>query len=241
MTQIGSLVVEIAALMTQIWVIHDRNCVMSQQSRVLFCGNTDEIAETLWYERHHRITASSTTSPAIPPTTSSVNPTTPTPPASLRPTRDPVAEVQRQIKLDPSVFPVLTTNTPFESWNRTFRTFALSQGCDHVLDKDYVPLGTTDCGIFSIKQRYIYAVLTAKITSDTDKGIVREFSKDMDGQKAYQALLKFHAESQEPFSSTSHTAVLQFGKEVLRIFSHISRNKYDFIAKPSRMIYYQMV
>jgi hypothetical protein len=79
--------------------------------------------------------------------------------------------------------------------HRTFSNLAWAQDLSDVLDENYSPVTTTDKDLFAKKQKFLYAVLEAKVETAKGKVIIRSHEKDYDAQKAYAELKNYHLNS----------------------------------------------
>ena len=70
---------------------------------------------------------------------------------------------RRGIKRDPSLFPTLKDEKFNDSWHRSFSNQARAQDVSEVLDPLYTPSTTEERDLFLEKQRFLYAVLEAKV------------------------------------------------------------------------------
>jgi hypothetical protein len=90
------------------------------------------------------------------------------PPSLSAPARSQTcAELFRQgIKKDPALFPTLKDEKFNDNWHRSFVNQARAQDVSQVLDASYVPNTDEETELFSEKQKYVYAVLEAKVLTD---------------------------------------------------------------------------
>ena len=102
---------------------------------------------------------------------------------------------KRGIKRDPSVFPALKDEKLNDQWHRSFANQARAQDISDVLDTTYTPSTAADVALFEEKQKYLYAVLEAKVETAKGKSIVRSYESTYDAQKAYAALMAHHLKS----------------------------------------------
>jgi lipopolysaccharide export system protein LptA len=63
------------------------------------------------------------------------------------------------------------------------------------LDENYVPVTTADIDLFAEKQKFLYAVLEARVETAKGKAIIRSHEKNYDAQKAYAELTNYHLTS----------------------------------------------
>ena len=117
--------------------------------------------------------------------------------------RTPAENFRRGIKRDPSVFPTLKDERYNDIWHRSFMAQARAQDVVEVLDHTYVPATADDTDLFSEKQKYVFAILEAKILTDMGKSIVREHESDFDAQKVYKKLQDHHTKSTKAMIDSS--------------------------------------
>jgi hypothetical protein len=86
----------------------------------------------------------------------------------------------------------LKDNKKNDQWHRTFSN--LSRLSD-VLDENYTPVTTSDIDLFAEKQKFLYAVLEAKVESAKGKSIIHSHKKKFHAQKAYAELKTYHLTS----------------------------------------------
>jgi hypothetical protein len=133
-------------------------------------------------------------------TTSTAIPLSPSAPARSQ-TR---AELfRRGIKKDPALFPTLKDEKFNDNWHRSFVNQARAQDVSQVLDASYVPTTDEETELFSEKQKYVYAVLEAKVLTDRGKAIVREHEEDFNAQMVYQKLKEHHLRSTKAMIESS--------------------------------------
>jgi hypothetical protein len=102
---------------------------------------------------------------------------------------------KRNIKRDPSLFPVLNDEAYNDSWHRAFVIQASAQGIEDVIDPNYVPTSEDQSELFKEKQKYAFSVLSTKVLTDEGKLIVRDHETTFDAQAAYKQLLQHHRKS----------------------------------------------
>jgi hypothetical protein len=71
------------------------------------------------------------------------------------------------------------------------------------LNPKYVPLTTAACDLFWEKQKFLYAVLEAKVETAKGKSIIREYESSYDTQKAYEKLEQHHLTSNSAMFSAN--------------------------------------
>jgi hypothetical protein len=107
---------------------------------------------------------------------------------------------KRGIKRDFKAFPALKDDKLNDQWHRTFVNMARAQDLSDVLNPKYIPQTTTAYDLFWGKQKFLYAVLEAKVETAKGKSIIRHYKSTYDAQKAYEKLEEHHL--------TSNTALL---------------------------------
>jgi hypothetical protein len=110
---------------------------------------------------------------------------------------------RRGIKKDPSLFPTLKDEKFNDNWHRSFVNQARAQDVSQVLDASYEASTDEEKELFTEKQKYVYAVLEAKVLTDRGKAIVREHEDDFDAQKVYQKLKEHHLRSTKAMIESS--------------------------------------
>jgi hypothetical protein len=81
---------------------------------------------------------------------------------------------KRGIKRDFASFPTLKDDKQNDQWHWTFSNLARAQDLSDVLDKHYVPANTVDKDLFAEKQKFLYAVLEAKVETAKGKAATRK-------------------------------------------------------------------
>jgi glucose-6-phosphate 1-dehydrogenase len=72
---------------------------------------------------------------------------------------------------------------------------ARAQGLSDVLNPKHVPQTTTAYDLFREKQKFLYAVLEAKVETVKGKSIIRQYESTYDAKKAYKRLEEHHLTS----------------------------------------------
>jgi hypothetical protein len=130
--------------------------------------------------------------------------TTTSPPVSVAAKVYSPAELfRRGIKRDPSLFPTLKDERFNDTWHRSFANQARAQDLSEVLDATYKPSAPEDVELFQEKQKYMYAVLEAKVLTDRGKAIIREHESDFDAQAVYKKLSEHHLRSTKAMIGSS--------------------------------------
>jgi hypothetical protein len=91
-----------------------------------------------------------------------------------------------------------------DQWHHTFTNMARAQDLSDVLNPKYVPQTTTAYDLFWEKQKFLYAVLEAKVETAKGTSIIRQYKSTYDAQKAYKRLEEHHL--------TSNTAMFAANK-----------------------------
>ena len=99
-----------------------------------------------------------------------------------------LATYRKGVKRDPSLFPVLKDLRQFDNWNRAMIAQAKAQDVSEVFDRHYVPANADQTALFTLKQRYVFAVLVVKLVADESKALVRQYEVDADAQSIYRDL-----------------------------------------------------
>jgi hypothetical protein len=110
---------------------------------------------------------------------------------------------KRGTKRDYASFPTLKDDKQNDQWHRTFSNLARAQDLKDVLDENYSPITTTDKDLFVEKQKFLYAILEAKVEMAQSKAIIHSHEKDYDAQKAYAELKNYHLSSNTALFSTN--------------------------------------
>jgi len=101
------------------------------------------------------------------------------------------------------LFPELKNEELNDTWHRSFETQAHAQDVADVLDNAYSPPDADHASLFAEKQKYVYAVLEAKVLTDRGKAIVRLHSSTRDAQKVYAELKQHHTHSTKALMNSS--------------------------------------
>jgi hypothetical protein len=112
---------------------------------------------------------------------------------------------KRGIKRDFASFPTLKDDKQNGQWHRTFSNLAWAQDLSDISDENYIPINTADKDLFAEKQKFLYAVLEAKVETAKGKAIMHSHEKDYDVQKAYAELKNYHLTSNTALFSANKT------------------------------------
>jgi hypothetical protein len=107
--------------------------------------------------------------------------------------------LKRGIKQDFNAFPTLKYEKHNDQWHHMFTNMARD-----VLNPQYVPQTTAVYDLFWEKQKFLYAVLEAKVKTAKGKSIIRQYENTYDAKKAYEKLEEHHL--------TSNTAMFAANK-----------------------------
>ena len=99
-----------------------------------------------------------------------------------------------------SEFPVFSDDLLFEDWFREFRRVGRLHGFENLFDSLFVPVGTHATELFTSQQEFLFAVLSAKLTTIPSKRILGSFADRHDAQSLLVSLNEY-------FSETTPTAI----------------------------------
>jgi len=99
-----------------------------------------------------------------------------------------VLAFKKGIKRDPTLFPVLKTDSNFDPWRRSTETQARAQGVYEPLDSTYKPTTAEDKELFSEKQIYLTSVFEKTIKTSMGQSLFREYQPVFDAQSIYKGL-----------------------------------------------------
>jgi hypothetical protein len=139
----------------------------------------------------------------MPPQTAAPISSKSTPSATIPQAMSLADHFRRGIKKDPSIFPTLKDEKYHDIWHRSFINQARAQDVSDVLDESYLPLTSDDLALFTEKQKYLYAVLEAKVLTDRGKAIIREHEADFNAQLVYKKLKDHHLKSTKAMIESS--------------------------------------
>jgi hypothetical protein len=108
--------------------------------------------------------------------------------------QSPVNLFKRGIKRDFNAFPTFKDEKN-DQWHRAFSNMARAKDLSDVHNPKYVPLTTAAHDLFWEKQKFLYAILEAKVETAKGKSIIREYESSYDAQKAYEKLKQHHLTS----------------------------------------------
>ena len=124
---------------------------------------------------------------------------------SLQPPKFSPADIfRRGIKRDSNLFPILKDEKLNDSWHRSFATQARAQDVGEVLDIAYTPTNDEERDLFQEKQKFVYAILEAKVLTNRGKVFVCEHENDFDAQAVYKKLVDHHLCSTKAMIDSSH-------------------------------------
>lgn len=124
----------------------------------------------------------------------------PVPPMSVRNTttasslnpRDPVAEFQKGIKRDATLYTNFKDEKNWDTWQRSTVSTARAQKLDNILDSNYKPVTNEEKQLFDDQQKFLYDVFQRNIQTDQGRAYVREHETDYDAQTIW-VKMKLHA------------------------------------------------
>jgi hypothetical protein len=117
--------------------------------------------------------------------------------------QSPVDLFKRGIKRDFNAFPTLKDKKHNDQWHHTFVNMARAQELSDVLNPQYVSQTTAAYDLFWGKQKFLYAVLEAKVETAKGKSIIRQYQNTYDVQKAYEKLEEHHLTSNTAMFATN--------------------------------------
>jgi hypothetical protein len=92
------------------------------------------------------------------------------------------------IKHDAAIYPTITQDAQWDSWNRSIVSTARAQSVEDVLNPKFKPVLQEEVLLFSEKQKFMYAVFERTIQTDKGKAIVRAHETEFDAQKVYEEM-----------------------------------------------------
>lgn len=108
---------------------------------------------------------------------------------------DPVCEFKKGIKRDPTLFPILTHDTAWHSFNQDLIIEAKAQAVEEILQPNYVPKDLDDKLLFREKQKFMTSVFKRVLKTDKGKSIITTDAASTDAQSTYDDLKTYHLES----------------------------------------------
>ena len=114
--------------------------------------------------------------PCPAPTATAPVPPSPGPATYSRSALSPADEFKKGIKRDIAAFKPLKERKHWNTWHRTFRATALSQGLGDVLDETYSPSTADEQALFDVLQADTFAVFTATLHLSETSTLVRRYS-----------------------------------------------------------------
>jgi hypothetical protein len=70
------------------------------------------------------------------------------------------------------IFPNVKDDKQNDQWHHTFSNLARAHDLSDVLDENYVPVTTANRDLFAKKQKFLYAILEAKVETAKGKAII---------------------------------------------------------------------
>jgi hypothetical protein len=105
------------------------------------------------------------------------------------------ATFQKAMKRDAGLYPVITQDAQWDTWNCSLVSIARAQAIDLVLGSSYVPVLPDEIALFAEKQMYMYSVFQWALQSDKGKAIVRSHETTHDAQKVYKDMYDYCSKS----------------------------------------------
>ena len=96
---------------------------------------------------------------------------------------------ERNVKPSIDDYPAITDESNLLSWLEEVRPIAAFHQAEDVLDSDYVPATDEEQHAFDLRQKFMFAMLAAKVKYGDGELIVREHAKTSDAQAIFAALL----------------------------------------------------
>ena len=104
-------------------------------------------------------------------------------------TTDTLYDFKKGIKRDASLYPILKSETTWDSWQRGTRATARAQDVAEVLDHTYIPGNTTEAQtLFTEKKKFLFSVFERTLLTDKGKAIVRNHEDDFDAQAVFREI-----------------------------------------------------
>ncbi len=111
-----------------------------------------------------------------------------------------VLALKRGIKRDQSLFPIYKDKKEWDDWQRGTRAQATAQDVENILDSAYVPVLPQDIELFKEQNKYMMAVFSSCVQTDSGKNLIRKFEGTHDAQQLFVEL--------ERHTKTSTSAIL---------------------------------
>ena len=121
-----------------------------------------------------------------------------TPAATNKPTSKPVdviADFNKGVKRDATVYPKLQDDTEWDNWNRSIVSTARTQGLEDIINETYVPTTTIENDLFALRQNFMYDVFDKSLKTDYGKKIVCKHFEKANAQKVYMELKAHYTKS----------------------------------------------
>ena len=109
--------------------------------------------------------------------------------------KDPIAEFNKGVKRDQSIFPKLKDSKSWDTYYRGTKATARAQNLSNVLDLKYKPSNKEEKALFDLQQAFMFAVAEATLLTDAGKALVCEHETDYDAQKIYASLVEKYSTS----------------------------------------------
>jgi hypothetical protein len=125
------------------------------------------------------------------------------------------ATFRKDMKRDAVLYPVITQDAQWDTWNCSLVSIARAQAIEHVLDSTYVPVLPDEIALFAEQQMYMYSVFQRALQTDKGKAIVRSHEAMYDAQTVYKEMHEYCSKSTKAVfgSSTmqSYTSSVRVG------------------------------
>ena len=111
------------------------------------------------------------------------------------------------IKRDQNLFSTLKDEKVNNNWHRSFEVQAGAQDVNDVLNPAYVPRTQEDKDLFAEKQKFMFAVLEAKVLTSKGKSIIRDHLSSNDAQTVYKLIKEHHEKSTRALMEASELSL----------------------------------
>jgi hypothetical protein len=102
------------------------------------------------------------------------------------------ATFQKAMKRDAGLYPVITQDAQWDTWNCSLVSIARAQAIDHVLDSTYVPSLPDEIASFAEKQKYMFSVFELALQTDRGKAIIRSHEATYDARTVYKEMNDYY-------------------------------------------------
>jgi len=104
--------------------------------------------------------------------------------------RSPADDMRKNIKLDPSAFPMFRDENKWAPYKRSLLAQARAMNLQNVLDPNYTPNTAEETELFKVQNDFLYSVFDRTLKSPHASAFVIDHEASGDAQKVYAALLK---------------------------------------------------